>query len=332
MWDTLAFAGKGVVVFVVFAACTLLFFARAARAARGGRPRGRLRVRRINDALKRSAETLRRAMMKPKAFKARQKMLTKAKKSEVRSERNVFVLDFKGDILASAVENLRHEITAICEVASEGDEVVVRLESTGGAVHSYGFAASQLARIPKRGLSLTVCVDRVAASGGYMMACVAQRIVSAPFAILGSIGVAAPLPNVHRLLDRFGIDYEDFTAGEYKRTVSPLAEITPKGREKFQAQIEEVHGLFKDFVGEHRPALDIDEVATGESWLGVRAAELGLVNDLMTSDDYLLSKVSQADIYKVSLEQPKGMRDRISSMVSTTASSLIEAVRERTVL
>lgn len=328
LWETLGFASKGVVVFVVFAACTLLFFARAARAARGGREApGKLRVRRVNDALKRTANTLRGAMMQPKAYKAHVKALARSEKTETRPDRNVFLLDFKGDILASAVENLRHEITALCEVASEGDEVVVRLESSGGAVHSYGFAASQLIRLRDRGLSLTVCVDRVAASGGYMMACVAERIIAAPFAILGSIGVVSPMPNVHRLLDRFGIDYENFTAGEYKRTVSPLAEITPQGRKKYQEQIEDIHDLFKDFVSQHRPNVDIDQVATGETWLGVRAEKLGLVNELMTSDDYLLKQVDQANIYKVTYQRPKNVRDRLTSVMEAATSAFMNAVR-----
>jgi serine protease SohB len=330
LWDTVGFAGKGVIVFFVFAACTLVFFARAARAARAGRSSGgHLRVQRLNDALKHSAERLRGAMMKPKEYKARRKALAKAAKTESFPQKNLFVLDFKGDILASAVENLRHEITALCEVAAEGDEVVVRLESAGGAVHSYGFAASQLARIRSKGLELTVCVDRVAASGGYMMACVAERIVAAPFAILGSIGVVSPMPNLHRLLDKFGIDYENFTAGEYKRTVSPLAEITPKGRKKYQEQLEEVHQLFKDHVHENRPSVDIDEVATGEHWHGIRAAELGLVNELMTSDDYLISKVDDANIYKLSFRRPRNVRDRLSGFVRAASGSLMDTLQER---
>ena len=323
LWDILGFAGKGIIVFIVFAACTVVFFARAARAARGDRTdTGYLSVRRLNDALRRSTEILRGAMMKPKEFKARRKELVKARKTEVLPDKNVFVLDFKGDILASAVENLRQEITALCAVATDNDEVVVRLESSGGAVHSYGFAASQLARIRKRGLRLTVCVDRVAASGGYMMACVAEHIIAAPFAMLGSIGVASPMPNLHRLLERVGVDYENFTAGEYKRTVSPLAEITPKGRKKYQEQLDEIHALFKGFVSEYRPSLDIDAVATGEAWLGTRAAELGLANELMTSDDYLMSKLDDANIYKVTFRRPHAMRDRIASWVSAFTASL----------
>ncbi len=330
VFDTLGFAGKALIVFVTFAACTVVFFARAARAARGTEHQnGYLTVRRLNDALKESAEALRGAMLPAKAAKARRKELAKAQKHEQKPDKNVFVLDFKGDILASAAENLRQEVTALCAVGQSGDEVVVRLESAGGAVHSYGFAASQLARIREHGLGLTVCVDRVAASGGYMMACVADRIVAAPFAVLGSIGVVSPMPNVHRLLDRHGIDFENFTAGEYKRTVSPLAEITAKGRKKYQEQLDDIHKLFKEFVARYRPGLDIDSVATGESWHGIRAAELGLANELMTSDEYLLRRVDEANIFKVSFQRPHHVRDRIASLVTTTTMSVLDAARER---
>lgn len=330
LWDTLGFAGKALIVFLTFAACTLLFFARAARATRGGRGGGGyLRVQKLNDTLRRGREALRGAMMSPKEYKARKKSLSKTEATQPSFDKSLFVLDFKGDLLASAVENLRQEITALCGVAAEGDEVVVRLESGGGAVHSYGFAASQLARVRNRGVKLTVCVDRIAASGGYMMACVAEHIVAAPFAVLGSIGVVSPMPNVHRLLDRFGVDYENFTAGEYKRTVSTLAEITPQGRKKYQEQLDDVHQLFKDFIREHRPSVDIDKVATGEAWHGIRAAELGLANELMTSDDYLMGKIEEANIYKVSFERPRNVRDRIAGVVTASSLSVFDAVRER---
>ena len=324
--EVVGFAGKGFIVFIVFAACAAVFFSRL-RLGRGGvLAEGRLNVRRLNDTLRRHAEALRGAMMPPKMRRKHRKALAKVeKKDEPQHDRNVFVLDFKGDILASAVESLRAEVSALSAVAERGDEVVLRLESGGGAAHSYGFAASQLARLRDRGLSLTVCVDRIAASGGYMMACVADKIVAAPFAILGSIGVAAPLPNVHRLLDRIGVDYENVTAGKYKRTVSPFAEITVEGRDKYQQQIEEVHQHFKDFVHGHRPSLDIDEVATGEHWLGMRALELGLANELMTSDDYLMSKLDEANIYRLDFKRPRRMPDRLFGMVEAAWSRLSSA-------
>jgi serine protease SohB len=323
LWEVLGFAGKGLVVLVVFAACTVILFSRV-RSGRGGASReGHLVVWRLNELLRDQAEALRGAMMAPKERRKHYKALAKLDKAGPEHRSNVFVLDFKGDIMASAVEGLRSEVNALAAVATKGDEVVVRLESPGGAAHSYGLAASQLARLRDRGLSLTVCVDKVAASGGYMMACVADKIVAAPFAILGSIGVVAPVPNVHRLLDRIGVDYEDITAGKFKRTVSPFAEITDEGRKKFQEQVEDLHQVFKDWVHENRPGLDIDQVATGEHWPGKRAHELGLVNELMTSDAYLMDKLEHANIYRVSFERPRSVRERLSSAVRAFASDLL---------
>lgn len=201
----------------------------------------------------------------------------------------IFVLDFDGDIRASAVTSLRQEISAILTLARSEDEVVVRLESGGGVVHGYGLAASQLQRIRAHNIPLTVAVDKVAASGGYMMACVADKIIAAPFAIIGSIGVLAQLPNLHRLLKKHEIDFEQLYAGEYKRTLTMFGENTDKAREKMQQELQETHDLFKAHVKDQRPQLNIGKVATGEHWFGSRALELGLVDHLQTSDDYLMA-------------------------------------------
>jgi len=325
--DTLGFLAKALVVFVTFAACVAVIFSRA-RGLRYGRIEGFLQVRKLNERMRALADALRGAMLPAREHR---KLLKAAAKTPPPSapRPRVFVLDFKGDIMASAVESLRQEVTAVLAVAGASDEVVVRIESPGGTPHGYGLAASQLARLRQKGLKVTACVDRIAASGGYMMACVSDQILTAPFAILGSIGVAAPLPNVHRLLERHGVDYEEITAGEYKRTVSVLGKITDKGRQKFQEQVDDMHRLFKDFVKEQRPTLDIDAVATGEHWHGKRAAELGLANVVMTSDDYLMSKLEACDIYQVSFERPRSMRDRMALTVSLAAERFAEALWAR---
>ncbi|MGM8225620.1 protease SohB [Cellvibrio sp. ARAG 10.3] len=235
-----------------------------------------------------------------------------AKTNEKPSDKKrVFVLDFHGDIKASACDNLREEISAVLSLATSADEIVVKLESGGGMVHSYGLAASQLARISNKKIPLTVCVDKVAASGGYMMACVADKIIAAPFAVLGSIGVIAQLPNFHKLLKKNNIDYEMFTAGEYKRTVTMFGENTDKGREKFKEDLEDTHVLFKEFVSEHRPQVDIAKVATGEVWFGRRAMEVNLVDSLYTSDEYLLAQAENADIYEVSYSFKKSLPEKL---------------------
>jgi serine protease SohB len=274
----------------------------------GERPesRGRLDVRHLNHDYENMALTLKAATLPKKAFKqARKEQKAKDKQHDKTPHRRVFVLNFHGDLRASAVAALREEVTAVLIVAQPEDEVVVRLESAGGLVHAYGLAAAQLLRIRDRRVKLTVAVDKVAASGGYLMACVADRIIAAPFAILGSIGVIAQLPNFNRLLKKHDVDYEQFMAGEHKRTVTVFGENTDKGRQKFQAEIEEAHTLFKDFVKTHRAQVDLQQVATGEYWYGTRALDCRLADELRTSDDYLLAMSAGADLYEVTFTGKK---------------------------
>lgn len=259
-----------------------------------------------------SKEDLKEEKKKRKAEKKHQ--------TEESPKKKVFVLNFEGDINASQTENLREEITALLQVATPQDEVVVKVESPGGVVHGYGLAASQLLRIRERGIPLTVCVDRVAASGGYLMACVANRIVAAPFAILGSIGVVAQVPNFNRILKKHDVDYKEYTAGEYKRTVSLFGEITSKGEERFQERLQDTHVLFKNFVHRFRPQVDLSKVATGDYWFGEEAQHLGLVDDLKTSDDYLLSFEKNVPIFELNYEVKQTLPERLSGMVGRAVS------------
>lgn len=262
--------------------------------------RGRLDIRHLNGDYDQMALALKSAILPKKALKRLQKEHKAQEKQREKSERRrIFVLNFHGDLRAAAVASLREEVTAVLTAAQPEDEVIVRLESAGGLVHGYGLAAAQLLRIRDRQIKLTVAVDKVAASGGYMMACVADRIIAAPFAILGSIGVIAQVPNFHRLLKKHEVDFEQFMAGEHKRTVTLFGENTDKGRQKFQEEIEEVHTLFKDFVKTHRPQVDLEQAATGEHWFGTRALESRLVDELRTSDDVLLDASASADLYEV---------------------------------
>lgn len=237
-----------------------------------------------------------------------------AEEEELERKPRVFVLNFLGDMEASSVHCLREEITAVLSVAEQDaqDEVILRLESPGGLVHSYGHAASQLQRIRDAGLPLTAVVDEVAASGGYMMACVADKIVAAPFAVIGSIGVVAEMPNFNRLLKRFDIDYEQHTAGQFKRTLTMFGENSDEGRRKFQEELEDTHKLFKAYVGEHRSQVDLEKVATGEHWYGSQALELGLVDELKTSDALLQELYPSHDVYEINYEFRKTLADRLS--------------------
>ena len=233
--------------------------------------------------------------------------------------RRVFVLSFNGDLAASAVDNLRLEISAVLGAANEGDEVVVRVESAGGTVHGYGLGASQLARVRGRGVALTVAVDKVAASGGYLMAAVADRILAAPFAIVGSIGVVAQVPNVHRLLKKHDVDVEVLTAGRFKRTLDFLGENTEEGREKLRQELEDVHALFQEYVGSWRPKVDLETVSTGEAWHGQRALDHALVDELVTSDEYLARACENSDVFEVSWVQPKRPIERLLGQAAEAA-------------
>ncbi len=247
----------------------------------------------------------------------------KGKKEEA-EQKSVYVLGFEGDMEASKVERLKHEISAVLTQASKNDEVVVRVESPGGVVHSYGYAASQLMRVRKAGIKLTVAVDEVAASGGYMIAVVADQILAAPFALVGSIGVAAEIPNVNRLLKKYDIDYEILTAGEFKRTLSVFGENTDAARKKVLEEIEDVHELFKEFVSHHRPNVDLSVVATGESWYGERALARNLIDEIMTSDEYIMNACDDSRVFELTWHPPK---KQLSDLLTQTATSMLSIAR-----
>jgi len=306
-------------VTLVIAIMVVLITAAALRSKGRSKPAGQLQVSKLNDFYKSLRERLEQSLLDKDQLKALRKSEGKAEKKQKKlheTKSRVFVLDFSGDIKASATEGLRHEITALLSLATPKDEVVLRLESGGGMVHSYGLASSQLARIRQAGVPLTVCIDKVAASGGYMMACIGEKIISAPFAILGSIGVVAQLPNVNRLLKKHDIDFEVLTAGEYKRTLTVFGENTEKGREKFQEDLDVTHQLFKNFVSRYRPQLAIDEVATGEVWLGVSALDKHLVDELKTSDEYLAERAKSAELFHLHYSERKSLQERVGLAAS----------------
>ncbi|WP_443612507.1 protease SohB [Acinetobacter pseudolwoffii] len=256
--------------------------------------------------------------------------LSKEARARKKTNQKIYVLDFKGDMAASAVESLREEITLILSTAKAGrDRVVVRLESPGGMVHGYGLAAAQLVRLRDAGFHLTICVDRVAASGGYMMACIANEVVSAPFAIVGSIGVVAQVPNFNRLLKDNKIDFELYTAGQYKRTVTMFGENTEEGKAKFEEELQQTHALFKHFVEKYRPQLNVEKVATGEHWYGRDALDLNLVDKLQTSDEYLLHLLTQHDVYSIQTRKKPTLGEKLGLQAAQIADSLIPTVMNK---
>ncbi|EOT1256704.1 protease SohB [Cronobacter sakazakii] len=299
--------------------------------------RGELRVTRLGEEYKEMKEEVAAALLDPHQHKLwhknqKKKNKQEAKAAKARAKRGdaapagkptLYVLDFKGSIDAHEVSALREELTAVLAVAKPADEVLVRLESPGGVVHGYGLAASQLQRLRERQIPLTIAVDKVAASGGYMMACVANNIVAAPFAIIGSIGVVAQIPNFNRLLKRNDIDIELHTAGQYKRTLTLLGENTEEGREKFREDLNETHHLFKEFVHSMRPSLDIDAVATGEHWYGVQAKEKGLVDEISTSDDLIIARMAEREVVSLRYMQRKRLMDRFTGSAAQSLDRLL---------
>ncbi|HHF2919108.1 protease SohB [Vibrio sp. VGrn 2] len=334
------------IITVVAAIIVLLIIAKSA-GGKSGAAKGELEITNLSEQHKQSVEQLEHHLHDDAFIKARDKAVKKEEKEKNKSrekeikqaskdgsldskrEPHLFVLDFNGSIDAKEVASLREEITAILAVAREGDEVLLRLESGGGMVHGYGLASSQLDRIKAAGLPLTISVDKVAASGGYMMACVADKIVSAPFAIVGSIGVIAQIPNFNKLLKKHDIEYEQLTAGEYKRTLTMFGENTDKARDKFKQELEETHVLFKDFIRERRPSLDLDKVATGEHWFGTQAKELGLVDDISTSDDIVVAACKDKTVLSVHYVQKKKLADKLAGVAGKVVDSVILKLAER---
>jgi serine protease SohB len=270
-----------------------------------------LKLTHINDEDQKREQKFKLQIFDKKKQKALKKEFKKDKKITAQEKPRLWLLDFKGDISATQTQALREEISLILSLIEKGDEVAVRLENPGGAVHEHGLAASQLLRFKDRGIPLTVLVDKVAASGGYLMACVADKILAAPFAIIGSIGVIAQLPNFNRWLEERGIDFEQVTAGKHKRTLTMFGKNTEEGREKLREEIEDIHALFKDQIVKYRPDLDIDSVSTGEYWYGARAIELGLIDEIITSDDYLANAKDSFDIYLTKLTKPQSFKEKL---------------------
>ena len=295
-------------VTIVMAIAVVIGLVAATAASRSKPRKGQLEFTDLTAEYRHQAETLQQQLLDKKAFK---QWLKSENAKQQNDKARLFVVDFNGSLDARETDSLREEISAILAVASKEDEVLLRLESGGGLVHGYGLAASQLDRLRKADIPLTISVDKVAASGGYMMACIGNKIVAAPFAILGSVGVIAQLPNFNRLLKQHHIDFEQFTAGEFKRTVTLFGENTEKGREKFQQELEQTHQLFKRFVSEHRPQLDIERIATGEHWFGYQALELKLIDAIETSDDYIIGKLDQRRVMQVKYQLRKGLAEKV---------------------
>ena len=287
---------------------------------------GSLEVQSINKDLDSLEEGIKKSILSKKEYK---KFAKSKKKNSKKSNKKLFVIDFKGNIKASEIISLRREISGILLSYNKGDEVLLRLENSGGTVHEHGLAASQLKRIRDKNIPLTICVDKVAASGGYMMACVANKIVASPFAIIGSIGVIAQVPNFNRLLKNKGVDFEQQTAGDYKRTVTMFGKNTDKDRKKLKEQLEDIHILFKDFIKKNRKNLDVDKVSTGEYWYGKDALDLKLIDKILTSDEYIISLKDSFQIIQIKYKPAKSISDKLSKLSSNLYSKFFQKIEQK---
>lgn len=311
-----------IVIAIVFVFGAILTLGHRQKSDNGGH----IEITNLNEKYNEQRDSLKIVVQSEAELKAESKRNKKIEKAEKKYKhkdgplkKRLYVLNFDGDIKASATDNMREAISAILTMARSEDEVLLKLESGGGMVHSYGFASSQLKRITKKGIRLTVAVDKVAASGGYMMACVANHIIAAPFAVIGSIGVVAQIPNFSRLLTDNKIDFELLTAGEHKRTLTMFGENTDEGRKKFIEELEDTHTLFKSFVSEHRPQVEIAGVATGEVWYGERALNKNLVDELETSDTYIMQAIETADVYQIEFVHQKSWQEKLGFAAEATA-------------
>jgi serine protease SohB len=292
----------------------------------------------LNDKYRDMRDMLLQAVLSKDEWKAISKEQKKAKKQQEKeaaganeARKRIYIINFVADLRASAADSLREEVSAVLSVVRPIDEVVICIENPGGTVHDHGFAASQLQRIRSKEIPLVVIVDKVAASGGYLMACVANRIIAAPFAIVGSVGVIAQVPNFNRALESHGVDYEQVTAGKYKRTVTMFGKNTDEDRANLKEELEDVHHLFKSMVASYRPDMDVDRIATGEHWYGSQAIDMGLVDALGSSDDYLMSALEEADLYEVKYEGKQTLLQKIQESMAVVGSSIADWITDRNV-
>lgn len=173
---------------------------------------------------------------------------------------------------------------------AEDDErvkaIVLRVDSPGGTVAASEEIATYVKECEK---PVVVSVGDVGASGAYMISSQADSIWANPGSSVGSIGVIAQIPNVSGLLDMVGVEFQTFTAGEYKDAGSAYRDLTKEEEALIQGEVEEAYDQFIDIVAEGRglERAKVEELAIGWTWSGVRAKELGLVDEVGTYRDAL---------------------------------------------
>ncbi len=317
----LFFSLKALIVVISILVCIIVPLVLIKKISPSDKSKKSLKIENLKSQYDKYTQQFKQKTMNKKDFKKYLKSFIAKDKKSKKEKPFLFVLSFVGDIMASQVKNLREEISLILKIAKPKDEVALILDSRGGSVSHYGLAANQLQRLRTHNIPLTVCVDKVAGSGGYLMACVGHQILSSPFAFIGSIGVMFGIPNVYDFLKKHDISYEEFTAGKFKRTVTPFGKVTDEKRERLKNQLSLIHDQFKNFVQKYRD-IDLEQTATGEAWLAEEALKRGLVDKLQCSDDYILEKFKTHNVYKISLKVPKSFLEKVLSKRSLSEEAL----------
>ena len=160
--------------------------------------------------------------------------------------------------------------------------ILVRIDSPGGGVAPSQEIYDALKRAREKGKPVVASIGSLGASGGYYIACAADKIVADPGSVTGSIGVIMQFPVIRDLLRKLGIDYEVIKSGEFKDIASPLRPMTDKERRLLKEVILDVYSQFVDVVAESRglPKDSVLKIADGRILSGRQAYELGLVDTL----------------------------------------------------
>lgn len=246
-------------------------------------------------------------------------------KSEGIVRKTAVLLSFNGDINATEVIEFGRAVSMIVQMKDLVSEVYIIINSGGGVVNGYGLLASEIERLHYSEIETYALIDQVAASGGYMAACVANHVVAAPFAYIGSIGVVSEMPNFNQILSDNGINIEQHTAGKSKRTVTPLGKITDEDRNEFKKKLERIHRSFINHVSHYRNINDADEnknsiIFSGDYWIAEETVELelGLVDEISTSQEFLLDKMKEYNIIEITFQENKTKKSKLSLLNSLT--------------
>lgn len=241
-----------------------------------------------------------------RAALANQPARNKLSRARPASGKVTAVLRFEGDTMATGRQDFARMVDEVLHNKERIQRVIVVVNSPGGGVSVYGQMFAGMERMRNAGVDVTACVDTYAASGGYLMSVPAQRIIAAPFAMVGSIGVVSEFMNFNKLLRRLGVEPMTITAGELKRTVTPLSEVTEENKAAYKAQLEAIHRQFIAVVKKYRE-VDADRVCTGNHWTAAESVELklNLVDGLATSQEYLFEANQTEDLVTISkLQNP----------------------------